>query len=76
MRGLWTAALGLCLTASLAYGAEKPDLIEDKAPKCENHGTTIDFLETPSEAAKQAKKDGKLVFVLHVSGNFEDPRFT
>lgn len=39
-------------------------------------GTSVDFLDTPSEAATQAKKDGKLVFVLHVSGNFEDPRFT
>ena len=26
--------------------------------------------------AEQAKKEQKLVFVLHVSGNFEDPRFT
>jgi hypothetical protein len=33
-------------------------------------------VDTPSEAAAQAKKEGKLVFVLHVSGNFEDPRFT
>ena len=40
------------------------------------HGTSIDFLSNPSEAAKQAKKEEKLVFVLHVSGNFEDPRFT
>jgi hypothetical protein len=40
------------------------------------HGTAIDFFDTPKEAAAQAKKDGKLVMVLHVSGNFEDPRFT
>jgi hypothetical protein len=39
-------------------------------------GTTIDFVDTPKEAAAQAKKAEKLVFVLHVSGNFEDPRFT
>lgn len=39
-------------------------------------GTTIDFVDTPKEAAAQAKKEEKLVFVLHVSGNFEDPRFT
>jgi hypothetical protein len=30
----------------------------------------------PTEAAKKAKEDGKLVFVLHVSGYFEDPKFT
>ncbi|MFL5245073.1 MAG: hypothetical protein ACJ8FY_23470 [Gemmataceae bacterium] len=40
------------------------------------HGTSIDFVGTPSQAAKEAKKQEKLVFVLHVSGNFEDPRFT
>ncbi len=39
-------------------------------------GTHIDFYDTPKEAARQAEKDQKLVFVLHVSGNFEDPRFT
>jgi hypothetical protein len=40
------------------------------------HGTKIDFVDTPKEAAAQAKKDQKLVLVLHVSGHFEDPRFT
>jgi hypothetical protein len=40
------------------------------------HGTKIDFVDTPKEAAAQAKKQEKLVFVLHVSGHFEDPRFT
>lgn len=39
-------------------------------------GTKIHFVESPKEAAAQAKKDEKLVFILHVSGNFEDPRFT
>ena len=39
-------------------------------------GTKIQFVDSPKEAAAQAKKDEKLVFILHVSGNFEDPRFT
>jgi hypothetical protein len=39
-------------------------------------GTTIDFVDSPKEAAALAKKQEKLVLVLHVSGNFEDPRFT
>ena len=39
-------------------------------------GTTIHFVESPKDAAAQAKKDEKLVMILHVSGNFEDPRFT
>jgi hypothetical protein len=46
------------------------------APTCGRHGTSLEFVDTPSEAARQAKKEGKLVFVLHVSGHFEDPRFT
>ena len=45
-------------------------------PGCGGHGTQIDFVATPSEAARRAKKEEKLVFVLHVSGHFEDPRFT
>jgi hypothetical protein len=40
------------------------------------HGTAIEFVDTPKEAAQIAKKEQKLVFVLHVSGHFEDPRFT
>ncbi|MSR30844.1 MAG: hypothetical protein EXR99_04985 [Gemmataceae bacterium] len=47
-----------------------------QAEGCSGHGTTINFYDTPKEAAKVAKKEEKLVFVLHVSGNFEDPRFT
>jgi hypothetical protein len=39
-------------------------------------GTSVNFFKTPSEAAQQAGKTGKLVIVLHVSGNFEDPDFT
>jgi hypothetical protein len=55
--------------------------IQPIAPKkgeatCGSHGTSVEFYDTPSEAAKVAKKEQKLVFVLHVSGNFEDPRFT
>src|SRR5262249_59938058 len=41
-----------------------------------SHGTSVQFFDTPSEAAKQAKKEPKLVFVLHISGNFENPDFT
>ena len=40
------------------------------------HGTKIDFVDSPKEAAAQAKKEQKLVLVLHVSGHFEDPRLT
>src|SRR5437867_2857641 len=38
-----------------------------------NYGTSVRFERTPALAARQALKEGKLVFVLHVSGPFEDP---
>ena len=39
-------------------------------------GTAVEFLDSPKDAAALAKKEEKLVFILHVSGHFEDPRFT
>jgi hypothetical protein len=75
-RILYPAAIGLVLAWGLSDGkaAGKP------APKdeggCGNHGTAVHFVDTPSEAARQAKKEHKLVFVLHVSGLFEDPKLT
>jgi hypothetical protein len=43
---------------------------------CGKHGTEVAFVDNPSEAAARAKKEQKLVFVLHVSGHFETPEFT
>ena len=77
--------LGLAVVAT-EVGAGEPKA--DKAPQAVTsplitettetscHGTNVDFLDTPSDAAKKAKKEQKLVFILHVSGNFEDPKFT
>ncbi len=83
-RVLFLKAVGLCLGAALALS---PALAGQKADKpasptpaqeagCGNHGTSVQFLDTPQAAAKQAAKEQKLVFVLHVSGNFEDPGLT
>jgi hypothetical protein len=41
-----------------------------------DYGTSVHFVKTPSDAATQALKEEKLVFVLHVSGLFENPDFT
>ena len=41
-----------------------------------DHGTAVKFYKSPSEAAREALKAEKLVFVLHISGLFEDPDFT
>jgi hypothetical protein len=38
--------------------------------------TALTWAKSPAEAAEQARRDGKLVFLIHVSGNFEDPGFT
>ena len=77
---------GLCLAMVLglttATADEKPKsgapasplITETTETSC--HGTNVEFLDTPSDAAKKAKKEQKLVFILHVSGNFEDPKFT
>jgi hypothetical protein len=40
------------------------------------HGTKLDFVDSPKQAASIAKKEQKLVMVLHVSGHFEDPGLT
>src|SRR5262245_43098823 len=78
------AAAGLLLAPSWVPAGEPvrakavppvPAKAEKDGETC-GHGTPIDFLDTPKDAAEKAKKDEKLVFVLHVSGNFEDPRFT
>jgi hypothetical protein len=42
----------------------------------ETYGTQIEFQSSPAKAAKQAVQDHKLMFVLHISGNFEDAKFT
>jgi len=75
MRSLtWVAAIALAL-APLCGPAGAAETKGKTEGTC-SFGTSVEFLDTPSDAAAQAKKEGKLVFVLHVSGNFEDPRFT
>jgi hypothetical protein len=69
---------GLLLSAGLAFAGKpaSPSAPPTEGATCGSYGTTIEFVESPAKAAEMAKKEGKLVFVLHVSGNFEDPRFT
>ncbi|MBY0456507.1 MAG: hypothetical protein K2V38_04160 [Gemmataceae bacterium] len=64
MRSLLTVAAVALLSA--------PGLADEKC----RFGTRIHFVDTPKEAAAAAKKDEKLVLVLHVSGHFEDPGLT
>ena len=83
MRRIMFSAAGLLLVLGMARAGERPaetpqpsPLFEKDGTTCGSHGTQVTFVDTPKEAAAQAKKEQKLVFVLHVSGNFEDPRFT
>jgi hypothetical protein len=55
-----------------------PAVPEPPAPAatCGSFGTSVEFEESPAAAAKRAAKEEKLVFILHVSGQFEDPGIT
>ncbi len=79
---LWggTALYGSDLSGSDPATGPSPAKTAQPAAKpkdgCGRFGTQVDFVSTPSEAARKARQEEKLVFVLHVSGHFEDPRFT
>jgi hypothetical protein len=76
---LYTAA-GLLPALGLlgAPAAANPpgSVITPQETTCGSYGTAVEFVKTPSEAARLALKQEKLVFVLHVSGLFENPDFT
>jgi hypothetical protein len=67
MRRLLFGVAAVALLAAPAVALE---------PATCGHGTKIDFMDNPKEAAAAAKKAEKLVMVLHVSGHFEDPGLT
>ena len=73
-----SAILGatLLLAQATVAGSEQQSQASKKEGSCGSFGTTVEFVGTPSEAARQAKRDEKLVFILHVSGHFEDPKLT
>ena len=43
---------------------------------CRKYGTSVEFAESPAAASRQALEEEKLVFVLHVSGEFETSAYT
>jgi hypothetical protein len=69
--GVPILALGVALLR-----ADDARLKNEPEAKTACHGTAVAFVETPVAAAKLAGQQKKLVFVLHVSGHFEDPEFT
>ena len=53
--------------------------VDENGPVCgaaQSYGTSVAFLNTPAEAALKAQRERKLLFIVHVAGNFEDSRFT
>lgn len=61
----------LLLVLALLAAQENPACEKCGKPACP---TSIRWTGTPSEAARKAKADEKLVFVVHYSGNALDPR--
>ena len=62
-------------TASLPPTA--PSCIDGQCPtSLPTYGTTIHWVASPADAYQQAKDENKLVFMMHVSGNFKIPGFT
>lgn len=47
-----------------------------KQPSGETYGTKVLFLNNREAAADKARNEHKLLFVIHISGNFEDACFT
>jgi len=65
------------IVALLALGASTARA-DENCGKCGTgtYDTAVTWEENPNEAARKAREKEKLVFVLHVSGYFEDPKFT
>jgi hypothetical protein len=62
------------LAMAVVAGAGQGRLLSEET--CGEYGTSVIFADSPAQAAKQAHNEEKLVFVLHVSGLFEDSDFT
>jgi hypothetical protein len=72
---MWALALVAALVAA-GVGTADPKSKDAENATCGEYGTTVHFEKTPTLAAKRALKEEKLVFVLHVSGHFENSEFT
>ena len=59
-------------------GSSPPAVCEDGTctETMKSHGTELQWAESPAAAYQMAGVQNKLVFLIHVSGNFEIPGFT
>ena len=60
----------------VAAAGEEPVQPVEPDDGCKGYGTAVRFAKSPTVAMERAKKENKLVFVLHLSGNLEDDGFT
>ena len=67
----------------VVVAAPPPPIVQAKKAEAEvcklpkgTYGTSVSFKPDPVEAAQQALKDKKLFFVITISGNFEESKFT
>ncbi len=75
-------ALAAALTLILAGSSTPASAGSDEAcpehaapaacPTPSRHGTLIDWWADEAEAARRAREEGKLLFVLHLAGDFPD----
>ena len=61
----------VCLTAE-----SMQQRVSAQSETCRKYGTSVAFAESPGAASRQASEEEKLVFVLHVSGDFETSAYT
>ena len=54
----------------------KPVCKDGACSKMQSLGTTLQWASSPREAYRMAAEQDKMVFLMHVSGNFEIPGFT
>ena len=73
---LFPAMAMLAFTVCIGVSPLRAGTLPGEEEVCGDYGTTVIFAESPAAAARQALKEEKLVFVLHVSGNFETSAFT
>jgi hypothetical protein len=80
---LFTAAVALDLAAARGVLAARPDeALPCKDAGCRPNGgcgglgTRVAFEPTAPDAFARAREENKLVFIIHLAGNLEDPGFT
>ena len=70
--------LALLVILYLNQNSNNPPTAMDppKGAVSDKLGTSVDFVRNPTAANRLAQHTGRLTFILHVAGDFEEPGFT